>query len=141
MTHRIGSKRIVRAGMLAASTFLATVAIASPPALPFSDVTTSSTDPRDEDRADLCKLLKILGYPCPPEEPSDFTPYEQYYADIEQAWMTSDPNGFNPQERENLLGAALDAKNSQTPAPAGVDPIAHQNFILVLDEIIYEMGG
>ena len=83
-------------------------------------------------------MLKILGKPCPPE---DSTSYEDYYAQIETAWMTANPNGFDPQRRENLLAATLAVKESQTPAPSGVDPAAYQNFILVLDEVIYEMGG
>lgn len=85
-------------------------------------------------------LLKILGKPCPPPA-SDYVTYEEYYAEVELAWDTCDPDDFDPQERQELLAAALDVRDSQTPAPAGVDPAAYQSFMLVLDEIIYEMGG
>lgn len=142
MTHRIGSKRIMRAGLLVASTFLANIALANHLTPAFSDLTDEpAVASPAEDREGLCRLLKVLGKPCPPEEPGDFTPYEDYYAEIEQAWMSCNPNGFDPQKQQELLAAALVVKDSQTPAPAGVDPTAHQNFIFVLDEIIYEMGG
>lgn len=143
MADRIGSKRIMRAGLAAASIFLANVALANVATSSFSDVgaTEEPTLTSSEERDELCRLLKILGRPCPPEEPGDFIRFEDYYADIEQAWMSCNPNGFDPERRDHTLAAALTVKTSQTPAPAGVDPLAHQNFILVLDEIIYEMGG
>lgn len=145
MTDGIRFAGFLRIAALAVLGLAATGLSAKPPAVVpdaiVADIQPTPIPPGTTDRELFCMLLKILGAPCPPEEPSDSTSHQDYYRQIEATWMAADPNGFNPQRRQDLLGATLAVKDSQTPAPAGVDPAAHQNFILVLDEIIYEMGG
>lgn len=133
-----GFSRIATVAILGVATGLSAHPPAAVPAGVIADIEPTPIPPGTTERELICMMLKILGTPCPPE---DFPSYEDYYAQVEDAWMTADPNGFDPQQREDLLGATLDVKDSQTPAPAGVDPVAHDNFMLVLDEIIYEMGG
>lgn len=120
---------LVTPALLMAGAADAAASVAAEPPAPGPDAT---------DRERICHLLKILGKPCPA---SDWPSYEEYYAQVEAAWYSCDPNGFSEERRQELLAAALDVRDSQIPAPAGVDPVAYDNFMLVLDEIIYEMGG
>jgi hypothetical protein len=140
MSHRIRFGRYSRVAALAvlaaAPGLLAETAAATAPASVAQVPPT--IDPDATDRELICRMLKLLGKPCPSQ---DFLSYEDYYGLVDEAWTTCDHDGFDPQRRVELLAAALDVRDSQTPAPAGVDPAAYQSFMLVLDEIIYEMGG
>ncbi len=142
MAHGIGDRRFLRIALLA---FVGAGLAGAAPAAPGAgsseagSVLSPETPPNlpmADEREDFCKLLKILGKPCP--EDAD-TP-EPYYLAVEEAYHGSDFEALTPAERDELIDQILVVEDSQSPAPEGVDPVAYDNFMALLDQMLYELG-